>query len=85
MLIKYSSNNSGGGWWLTTDDWKRLEAGGWIVDWEDEPWLGAMATQATIECDSLEDAIKSFESITGQYASEIGCTCCGPPHNFYDW
>lgn len=31
--VEYSSNNSGGGWWLKDEDWKNLEAAGWVVEW----------------------------------------------------
>lgn len=30
-VLKYSSNNSGGSWWLTDQNWKDLEASGWVV------------------------------------------------------
>jgi hypothetical protein len=82
MRVEYSSNNSGGNWWLSDEDWKALENAGWNVQW-DARWLGALATSATIEVEQPQDAIDSFESVTGQRASAIGCTCCGPPHNFY--
>lgn len=81
--VKYSSNNSGGGWWLSEEDWKDLEKGGWKVHWMEEPFLGAKATEATLECRSVEEAIRSFEELTGMDTDEEGCECCGPPHNFY--
>ena len=34
MYTEYHSNNSGGGWWLADDDWRALEAAGWVVAWE---------------------------------------------------
>jgi len=37
--VIYSSNNSGGRWWLTDEDWKALEAAGWIVEWCKNPCL----------------------------------------------
>lgn len=45
-------------------------------------WLGGLATEASKEFASVEDAIREFESITGQDASAEGCNCCGPPHSF---
>lgn len=45
-------------------------------------WLGATAKSAAIEVDNVQDAIESFESVTGQDASAEGCNCCGEPHNF---
>lgn len=94
--IKYDSNNSGGGWWLEDKDWYDLEAAGWVVRWlkddelyskyvrEDGRWLGALATSATREGLSLEDAIAEFERITGQNSGDEGCGCCGQPHYFYE-
>lgn len=96
MKIRYSSNNSGGSWWLKDKDWLALEAGGWTVDWyKNQPrnkgfldesgdtFLGAPATRASKEFDSIDDAIRDFEYLTGQDASDEGCDCCGQPHNFY--
>ena len=94
--IEYSSNNSGGSWWLSDDDWKNLEAAGWEVQWvkDDEykqkwysgsdRWLGALATSATREGLSMEEAISEWAGITGQYADKEGCPCCGQPHDFYE-
>lgn len=95
----YTSNNSGGGWWLSDDDWVKLEAAGWEVEWvrdekdrtflradKDGRWLGALATTAKRRDLTLKDAVREWESITGQSAAEEGCNCCGPPHgfSFYD-
>lgn len=97
MKIEYRSNNSGGSWWLSDEDWKALEAAGWDVQWvrdkkdsifdstaKDGRWLGALATSASKDFESIDDAIQEFERITGQDASDEGCGCCGPPHNFYE-
>ena len=62
VTVRYKSNNSGGSWRLTDDDWKALEAAGWVVEWvandDADPdrgfsradangrWLGALATSA---------------------------------------
>jgi len=96
VIVEYTSNNSGGKWWLTDDDWHALEAAGWKVEWakddtyyqsskllENDRWLGALATRATLECDSLESAVRSFEKHTGQDIQAKGCSCCGPPHSFW--
>jgi len=82
MRVEYDSNNSGGGWWLSLDDWKALEKAGWEVEWAE--FLGAPAERAVLECDSLQDAIDSFEEVTGQDADAPGCDCCGRPHSFYE-
>lgn len=92
--VRYSSNNSGGSWWLNDEDWYALEKAGWNVEWEkdstsrfirgdkDGRWLGALATAASKEFDSMREAVEEFESITGQNAADEGCNCCGPPHYF---
>jgi hypothetical protein len=96
MKTEYTSNNSGGNWWLTDKDWYALEKAGWEVRWiKDEPdnipflreegrerWLGALATRASREGLSFKKAVAEWEAITGQYADEIGCRCCGSPHYF---
>lgn len=92
MLVKYSHNNSGGYWWLEDEDWYKLEKVGWKIDWykdresdfgyKDGRFLGALASGAEKEFPTLKDAIIEFEKITGQRASDGGCNCCGPPHNF---
>lgn len=82
MKIEYSSNNSGGGWWLSDENWKALEKAGWAVEWKKEKWLGALATSASKDFPTVAEAIREFESVTAQDASDEGCNCCGPPHSF---
>jgi len=90
MKIEYTSNNSGGDWWLSDKNWKDLEAAGWQVNWKkDEPnppkdgrWLGALATRATREGLSMDEAVAEFERITGCDSTDAGCSCCGQPHYF---
>jgi hypothetical protein len=91
MRVEYNSNNSGGEWWLKDEDWLALEAAGWKVDWcrddvspgiRDERFLGALATSATREGLSLEEAVAEWERVTGEFSEETGCPCCGQPHNF---
>ena len=48
-------------------------------------WLGAFAASCAKEFDSKWEAIQEWESITGQNASDLGCNCCGTPHNFTFW
>lgn len=94
--VKYSSNNSGGYWWLTDEDWRNLEAAGWVVDWvkdgsgyrgrdKDDPtrFLGALATSAKRYDVREPNAIAEWTAITGQDPDEEGCPCCGQPHSFY--
>jgi hypothetical protein len=91
--VCYSSNNSGGHWWLTDENWHALEAAGWQVRWvKDNPdglfpadgvrWLGALATEATREGLTLGEAVAEWESVTGAFAEDEGCVCCGQPHYF---
>ena len=84
MKIVYYSNNSGGSDWLKEKDWQALEKAGWIVGWRNYTWGGREANSASLESKSLEEAIYSFEEVTGQSASAVGCQCCGPPHNFHE-
>ena len=90
-IVEYTTNNSGGSWWLTDQNWHDLAAAGWDVKWwkdqdhkyfAGERFLGALATTATRIGLSLEDAIKEFETITGQDHTDEGCSCCGEPHAF---
>jgi hypothetical protein len=88
---RYTSNNSGGHWWLKDEDWFNLAAAGWTVSWIAESefyggrgsWLGALAREATRDLPEAQ-AIAEFERITGQYAGEEGCSCCGEPHYFHE-
>lgn len=95
ILVTYDSNNSGGSFWLKDEDWYALEKAGWKVAWVKDDkhkmryekkgsdrWLGALATSATKEFYTLADAIREWEKITKQDASDEGCNCCGPPHTF---
>ena len=45
-------------------------------------WLGAKATSAAKEFDTPEEGVREWEHITGETAGDLGCGCCGPPHNF---
>lgn len=89
MKVEYDSNNSGGSWWLTDENWKDLEKGGWVVDWNTEEGggrrLGALATSATREGMGLKDAVEEWEQITGKSSTDAGCPCCGPPHSFTEY
>lgn len=95
VLVEYDSNNSGGRWWLKDKDWEALEAEDWQVDWIVDPesnpgmpfikgerWLGALAHHARKRFGSMRSGIKEWERITEKNATDIGCSCCGPPHNF---
>jgi hypothetical protein len=51
--------------------------------------MGALAmnasktVQAPDESYAYRMVVDEFERITNEYANEHGCSCCGPPHNFY--
>jgi hypothetical protein len=81
MKVTYSSNNSGGNWWLNKEQWEKLKAAGWDIS---RPSLGAIATDAEKEFNSIEEAIDEFMAITGEDPYAEGCECCGPPHSFYE-
>lgn len=97
IVVEYHSNNSGGNWWLSDQDWKNLEAAGWEVEWfaaqpgssvraidAEGRWLDALASRAFRRGLTLHEAIEEWEMIVGQDADELGCYCCGHPHNFYE-
>jgi hypothetical protein len=91
-LVEYDSNNSGGYWWLNDEDWNNLEKCGWQVRWRkdmkdmfkspDGRFVGALATEARKEFDSVTEAVKEWEAVTGKSSTDEGCNCCGPPHEF---
>ena len=45
-------------------------------------WLDCAAKEAAKDFPSVEAAITEWEEITGQFASDEGCNCCGAPHSF---
>ncbi len=49
---------------------------------KDSWWLGAPATYASKRFESLADAVREWEEVTGQDATDEGCNCCGAPHSF---
>jgi len=51
---------------------------------ENGRYLGALAKSATLKCNSITEALQSFEKVTGQSVTDEGCNCCGSPHSF-DW
>ena len=88
MKVIYRSNNSGGEWWLQDKDWRALQDNGWELEPlmtkdQDGRWLGAICTAASKDYPGLREAIAGWESATGMSASDSGCDCCGPPHEFH--
>lgn len=45
-------------------------------------WLGAIATNAKKEFNSVEEALREFEQITKATITDEGCNYCGSPHSF---
>lgn len=46
-------------------------------------WLGALAKRAFKPgAISIREAADEWEKITGACATDAGCACCGPPHEF---
>lgn len=69
---------------LWIKDEKPIELGGHRFFRADDNgrWLGALATKAQKDFPSVGDAIREFEKLTKQDASDEGCNCCGAPHHF---
>jgi hypothetical protein len=92
IKLNYNSNNSGGDWWLSDEDWLKLEAAGWTVEWfkeqkdgflrKGERVLGALASSASKDFESPDAGIEEWQEIIGQDPWEEGCNCCGAPHSF---
>jgi hypothetical protein len=92
--ITFSENNSGGCWWLKQEQYANLFKVWWKPGREcyDGTVRGA---SRIIVLDAIDEdvalaaasklAIMEWEKATGENADEIGCTCCGPPYQFYDW
>lgn len=98
-VLEYESNNSGGVWWVSSEGWHALADAGWTVHWGErrygcladllrktEPtgktWMGAEScAKAGTDPQALVD---EWERLTGCTASDQGCNCCGPPHDF-EW
>ena len=99
MKVEYRSNNSGGSWWLEDKHWIALEKAGWKVDWAKDwkedgsegfrdkggRYMGALARGAEIEGMKLREAVDHWEDATGLCATDAGCPCCGPPHEFTEY
>ena len=92
-VVLYTANNSGGHWWLKDKDWKALEKAGWKVHWiakdkdamkdsDGKRFLGALATEATRNGLTLQEAVAEWEKVTGLDSTKPGCSCCGQPHCF---
>lgn len=75
------------GWLLMDWDNAYYENGQYVAD---ETGLPKVTRPAQLESahyafkmfDSISDAIKEFEKLTGQDVTDEGCNCCGPPHSF---
>lgn len=63
-------------------EWKKNEKNTFFKPDAEGRWMGALATEASVERATMKEAIEEFERITGQDASAEGCNCCGAPHSF---
>lgn len=77
--VTYHMNNSGGFDWLDKNDWSALRRADWTIEWR--PF--GLPTTATKDFPSVLDAIENWTLATGLDPDARGCSCCGPPHNFY--
>lgn len=49
---------------------------------KDLRYLGSVAGTCAKRFDTAEEGVREWEDITGQRAGEVGCNCCGRPHDF---
>ena len=97
VRVVFNENNSGGSWWLREEQYQKLFDAGWKPGrWrygdEGKGYGGAVkiivldAVDAKLaERQAYDLAITEWEHLTGENHNEVGCTCCGPPYQFYDW
>lgn len=79
MKVIYDSNNSGGFFWIDGDDIAKMEAAGW----KHHSYMKWM-----LDAESVESAKEQWAALLNMDPDEIGCECCGPPHDFrgaYSW
>jgi len=95
-IYEFSENNSGGSWWLNRSQYDSLfEAGFQIneekgqhygkmnsLDTKDVPW--AWRHCLVVQAASLQEAVETFESATGEDFFAEGCNCCGAPFSMYE-
>ena len=73
--VTYHSNNSGGYWWLEDEDWKKLEANGWVVDWVANQPMDSLRRAVRLNSDGDERwlgamATSAFKIIHARTANE---------------
>lgn len=49
---------------------------------DENRYMDALAREAWRTGLSMGDAIREWETATGQASTALGCNCCGPPHSF---
>lgn len=93
MIYEFSENNSGGSWWLNESQYQALFDAGWTYEPSDydiknghdkNPFCGGelpygWRKNLTFEANSIEEAIGSWETATGENFFAEGCNCCGSP------
>jgi len=85
--IQYSENNSGGRWWLAKGHYDALMQEGWEPDYSAYKTLPRAMNKvfSGTEREALAEAMRDWMRATGLDAGEVGCPCCGPPHQFMVW
>lgn len=57
--------------------------GAHYFDTDDVPYF--LRSNVVSIFDSYAEGVAAWESATGASASTVGCECCGPPYQLYDW
>ena len=77
MKVTYQYTPSGIGPHFGMNQWRKLEAAGWLLE-----WYGTDVYSASKEFESPGDAMREVQDIVEQFVCDDGCPCCGPPHSF---
>jgi len=76
--VTYYHTNSDGVDWLKEKDWLALEKAGWVL----RDFSSGGRYSVTKYGVKLHDAVDEWTKLTGACATDLGCPCCGPPHQF---
>lgn len=81
--VMFSENNSGGYYRLKREDYEKLQADGWVIEFPlDDRSICSLRT-ATKAFTTIKGAMRRWKQITGRDYNDQGCPCCGPPYNFW--
>jgi hypothetical protein len=100
VTFELSNNNSGGSFWIGRKDVDALLEAGWYVHEDEDdgftPIFGDKDNYFRTGCshaelhnlrfnaETVQEAVESFERVTGQDLFALGCTCCGAPFRLTD-